>query len=63
MLIIYYDRKQWAALPKDTVVLHQFPRGKITPSISPFCLKLETYLRVAAIPYEVVIVITSFLSL
>ena len=48
------QRKKWAALPKDTVVLHQFPRGKITPSASPFCLKLETYLRMAGIQYEVI---------
>jgi glutathione S-transferase len=36
------------------IQLHQFaPAWGM--SVSPFCLKLETYLRMAAIPYEVVI--------
>ena len=34
------------------VILHQFPPGKNIPSISPFCLKLETFLRINKIPYE-----------
>ena len=38
---------------KDVVILHQFPRGRITPSISPFVMKLETYLRMADIKYVV----------
>jgi glutathione S-transferase len=46
------DREKWEKLDKDTVVLHQFSRGKVTPSISPFPLKLETYLRIADIKYE-----------
>lgn len=37
---------------KDVVLLHQLERGVFTPSISPFPLKLETYLRMANIPYE-----------
>ena len=40
-------------LPTVQVVIHQCPRGYLTPCISPFSLKLETYLRVAGIPYEV----------
>jgi hypothetical protein len=39
--------------PKGVVVLHQFPRGYKVPSISPFALKLETYLRMADITYQV----------
>ena len=36
------------------IQLHQFaPAWGM--SASPFCLKLETYLRMAEIPYEVVI--------
>ncbi|CAH1788160.1 unnamed protein product [Owenia fusiformis] len=36
----------------ETVILHQFQRGPNIPNLSPFCLKLETYLRVANIPYQ-----------
>ena len=39
--------------PADTVVLQQVPRGTRAPSRSPFPLKLETYLRLAQIPYQV----------
>jgi len=36
------------------VLLHQFRRGRQEiPNYSPFCLKLETYLRMTKIPYEV----------
>ncbi|KAI9557766.1 GST-N-Metaxin-like protein [Daphnia sinensis] len=45
-------RKKWASVEKNMVILHQFGRGKNTPSISPFPLKLETYLRMTGIPYE-----------
>jgi len=37
--------------PKDTVVLHQFPRSSHTPSLSTPCLKLETWLKMADIKY------------
>uniref|UniRef100_A0A0B7A2G2 GST C-terminal domain-containing protein n=1 Tax=Arion vulgaris TaxID=1028688 RepID=A0A0B7A2G2_9EUPU len=37
--------------PKDTVILHQYGQALTVPSISPFVMKLETYLRVAKIPY------------
>ncbi|KAK7082017.1 hypothetical protein SK128_002002 [Halocaridina rubra] len=45
-------RKKWNNAGKDVVVLHSFPRGKFCPNLSPFVVKLETYLRMAAIPYE-----------
>ena len=39
--------------PRNKVILFQFPRGPYAPSLSPFALKLETYLRMASIPYQV----------
>uniref|UniRef100_A0A1I7YZT9 Failed axon connections homolog n=1 Tax=Steinernema glaseri TaxID=37863 RepID=A0A1I7YZT9_9BILA len=37
---------------KGIVYLYQFPRSSAVPSLSPFCLKLETWLRMADVPYE-----------
>ncbi|CAC5358794.1 unnamed protein product [Mytilus coruscus] len=36
----------------DTVILHQIGRGPYAPSLTPYAIKLETYLRMAKIPYE-----------
>jgi glutathione S-transferase len=36
------------------IKLFQFPRLLSVPNLSPFCCKLETWLRLAGIPYEVV---------
>ncbi|XP_021966608.1 failed axon connections homolog [Folsomia candida] len=43
---------QWSSTPKDVVILHTIGRGKTAPSPSPFVVKLETFLRMANIPYE-----------
>jgi glutathione S-transferase len=37
----------------NPLVLYQPPRAWGSPNISPFCAKLETYLRIAEIPYTV----------
>ena len=35
------------------ITLHQYPRLMGVPNSSPFCLKLETWLKMAEIPYDV----------
>jgi glutathione S-transferase len=36
------------------IKVFQFPRMFAIPNLSPFCCKLETWLRIAGIPYEVI---------
>jgi len=45
-------RKKWDEAGKNVVVLHQFPRPGKIPNLSPFPIKLETYLRAMNIEYE-----------
>lgn len=42
------------------LVIHHLPGAWGLPSLSPFCLKLDTYLRMVGIPFEVVIDATPF---
>ncbi|KAL3195087.1 hypothetical protein MRX96_016037 [Rhipicephalus microplus] len=37
---------------KDVVYLYQFTRCPTLPGISPFCLKVETWLRMTQVKYE-----------
>jgi glutathione S-transferase len=39
---------------QQPIKLFQFPRMFAIPNLSPFCCKLETWLRIAGIPYEVI---------
>ncbi|XP_030641193.1 failed axon connections homolog [Chanos chanos] len=46
-------RKEQQMDSKDAIILHQFSRPKNgVPSLSPFCLKMETYLRMVDLPYQ-----------
>ena len=35
--------------------LHQFPTGLGLPNLSPFCMKVEVWLRLAGLPYEIAV--------
>ncbi|HEV7735284.1 MAG TPA: glutathione S-transferase family protein [Candidatus Binatia bacterium] len=43
-----------------TLVVHQLPGGWGLPSISPFCLKIDAYLRIVDIPFQTVVDATPF---
>jgi len=45
------DRFSADKCPKDVVVMHGLNRTSRVPSLSPFVLKLETFLRMTKIPY------------
>ena len=45
------SRQKWTSVGKDVVVLHCFPRGNSCLSLTPFPLKLETYLRMNNLKY------------
>lgn len=42
------------------LIVHQLPPSWGLVSISPFCLKLETYLRIAGVPFRTVVDATPF---
>ncbi|KAK3851649.1 hypothetical protein Pcinc_041719 [Petrolisthes cinctipes] len=46
-------RNKWNNAGRDVVVLHMFQRGKYAPSVSPYVIKLEMYLRMSDIQYQI----------
>lgn len=62
VVAVYLPYRCWMLTPRksplkkdykrDVIYLYQFPRIKHVPSISPYCLKLETWLRIADLDYE-----------
>jgi glutathione S-transferase len=55
-LLLVCNKKRPSPIKTDfkpgVVYLYQFPRSGVIPSISPFALKLETWLRLADVNYE-----------
>ncbi len=52
-IFITFFRQKWNNTKKDVVILHAIRRGRTVAHASPFVVKLETFLRMAKIPYEV----------
>lgn len=50
-----------ADFEKDIIYLYQFSRTPLLPSLSPYCLKVETWLRLAGLKYEVSVFALFFL--
>lgn len=51
-----------ANFEKDIVYLFQFSRTPVVPSLSPYCLKVETWLRLAGLKYEVSILFIVYMA-
>ncbi|CAJ0960521.1 unnamed protein product, partial [Mesorhabditis belari] len=49
-------KKDWQ---KDVVYLVQFPRSPTIPNFSPFCIKIESFMRVNKIKYEIISTMSS----
>ena len=62
MVIFFFRLKKSSPrkeVPEDTVLIYGVGRGVSAPSASPFPLKLETFCRMADIPYMVIKVFVS----
>ncbi|XP_076439600.1 failed axon connections homolog [Babylonia areolata] len=53
LFMLLRSKKARRTAPKDTVLIYGLDRGMAAPSTSPFPLKLETFCRMAGIPYMV----------
>ena len=51
----YFFRICGVDYPPNKVMVHQVMKGTYAPSLGHFVVKLETYLRMAKIPYEVLL--------
>ncbi|XP_026998492.2 failed axon connections homolog [Tachysurus fulvidraco] len=53
---IFYEllsiKKEQELDSTDAIILHQFSRPVLSPSLYPLCLKIETYLRMVDLPYQ-----------
>ena len=45
------EEQKWRKVGRDVVVLHQYPRGNTCINLSPFPIKVETFLRMNGIKY------------
>ncbi|GAB1608544.1 failed axon connections homolog [Argonauta hians] len=52
-LFAIFRQKRKKIYPKDVIILHLFPRIKQSPNLSPFTIKLETFVRMAKLPFQV----------
>ncbi|XP_046551638.1 failed axon connections homolog isoform X4 [Haliotis rubra] len=50
--LCFREKRAKKDYPRDTVILHQAGRAHYAPSMTPFAVKLETYLRIAKIPFQ-----------
>jgi len=53
-LLEWRKEKHMTTAVHPPIKLFQFPRMFGIPNLSPFCCKLETWLRITRVPYEVV---------
>ncbi|CAL8096583.1 unnamed protein product [Orchesella dallaii] len=50
-LMLRSKLRRWKTSPKDVVILHGFPPAKVLPNLSPYIMKVESYLRLANLRY------------